>query len=67
VIIRLNGQPYALNEGTETIADLLEQLSLTQRIVIVEWNKKVLDKKEHATTRLAGGDVVEIVHFVGGG
>ena len=36
-------------------------------MVAVEINREIVPRAEHATRRVAGGDAVEIVHFVGGG
>jgi sulfur carrier protein len=42
-------------------------LALGDGPVAVERNGDVVPRAEHASTRLERGDVVEIVHFVGGG
>nr|WP_139179463.1 sulfur carrier protein ThiS [Lihuaxuella thermophila] len=65
--MQLNGQGYEVADGIQTIAHLLEHLNLGQRVVVVEHNRKVLQKEDHPQAVLADGDVVEIVHFVGGG
>ncbi|MBA4543909.1 MULTISPECIES: sulfur carrier protein ThiS [Thermoactinomyces] len=65
--IQLNGQPYEVEKHIDTIGDLLEHFHLGERIVIVEHNRRVLSKEDHKATPLRAGDVVEIVHFVGGG
>jgi len=68
VQIRVNGEPREVVSGA-TIAGLLEELGLVgDRVrVAVERNRLVVPRAEHATTALADGDVLEIVHFVGGG
>lgn len=65
--IQLNGAAFQVAAGVDTVASLLKHLQLEGRIVIVEHNRKVLQKEEHPQALLADGDVVEIVHFVGGG
>ncbi|MBN2908491.1 sulfur carrier protein ThiS [Polycladomyces sp. WAk] len=65
--IQLNGQPYDLPAGVDTVARLIQHLQLEQRIVVVEHNRRVLEKEDHASAVLREGDVLEIVHFVGGG
>ncbi|MGA9174910.1 MAG: sulfur carrier protein ThiS [Thermoactinomyces sp.] len=65
--IQLNGQPYELENNINTIEDLLRHFKLGERIVIVEHNRQVLSKEDHSGTQLNAGDIVEIVHFVGGG
>jgi sulfur carrier protein len=34
---------------------------------VVERNREILDRTEYADARLRDGDVLELVHFVGGG
>jgi sulfur carrier protein len=65
--IRLNGQEMELPEEVCTVSRLLEYLGLEKRIVVVERNRKILEREEHDSTPLAEGDSLEIVHFVGGG
>ena len=50
-----------------TVADLLAGLGLDARTVVVELNRRIVRRPEVTDTRLADGDVVELVHFVGGG
>lgn len=50
------------------MAELLGSLRVDPRLVVVEHNRTILrDRDTYATQSLANGDVVEIVHFVGGG
>ncbi|UZJ78053.1 sulfur carrier protein ThiS [Fictibacillus sp. KU28468] len=53
--------------SARTIQELLGELKLAGKGAIVELNQEILDKNQHAETRLADGDKIEIVHFVGGG
>jgi thiamine biosynthesis protein ThiS len=66
VKIRLNGDPFEL-AAPLTIAELLHELQIDARRVAVEHNLVVLKRGTFETTRLAEGDEVEIVNFVGGG
>jgi sulfur carrier protein len=45
----------------------VKRLGLDQGPVAVERNREVVPRAEHAATLLAEHDVIEIVHFVGGG
>jgi sulfur carrier protein len=65
--IRLNGEIYPLQAGVNTVAKLLECLELSGRIVVVEHNRRILSPEDYTGAVLRDGDVVEIVHFVGGG
>ncbi len=64
--LTVNGEPHALPEPP-TIATLLEGLGIAAGRVAVEVNEDVVPRGTWATHRLAAGDRVEIVQFVGGG
>ena len=64
--LSLNGEERRLT-ATETLLDLLAELELDPRAVVVELNRRIVRRPELAETRLADGDAVELVHFVGGG
>ena len=50
-----------------TIKDLVLHLGLGDGPVAVEINREIVPRAQHATHKVAGGDTIEIVHFVGGG
>lgn len=62
----VNGEKKDVPDGL-TVRGLVEHLGLTEGPVAVEQNLSVVPRAQHTTTRLNDGDVVEIVHFVGGG
>lgn len=64
--IQLNGTPRDVPDDL-LLATLLEQEGLAQRRVAVEINGEIVSRGQHATHRLRAGDVVEIVHALGGG
>ena len=66
--IQVNGEARMVAAGS-TVATLLGDLGidLKRSRVAVELNKLVVPRAEHAAATLAAGDVLEIVHFVGGG
>ncbi len=64
--ILCNGQPQEVASGT-TLARLLEDLTLPADSVVAEINKKIIDRDQYATLKLAQGDQVELIRFVGGG
>lgn len=64
--IQVNGEAKDVPEGT-TVRRLVEILGLTDGPVAVEKNGEIVRRAQHVTEALAEGDVVEIVHFVGGG
>ena len=65
--VTVNGAERRLAADT-SIASLLSSLSLDPRSVVVEHNGRILrDRDSLPSVMLADQDVVEIVHFVGGG
>jgi sulfur carrier protein len=64
--LTVNGEGREVPEST-TVRGLIELCELTDGPVAVEKNGEVVPRSAHVTTALAEGDVVEIVHFVGGG
>lgn len=64
--LTVNGEKMDAPDGL-TIEGLVAHLKLDEGPVAVERNREVVPRAEHATTRLEDGDVVEVVHFVGGG
>ncbi|WP_453996357.1 sulfur carrier protein ThiS [Bacillus nitroreducens] len=65
--IRLNGTQVELPEEVTSVESLLAHYELQNRIAIVEINEDIIQKDDYKTKKLANGDVVEIVQFVGGG
>ncbi len=64
--LTVNGEKHSVADGL-SVQGLVHELGLTEGPVAVERNREVVPRAEHETTLLAPGDVVEIVHFVGGG
>lgn len=64
--LAVNGEPAEVASGT-TVAGLLATMDTAGRRVAVERNGEIVPRSEHATTRLADGDRLEIVIAVGGG
>jgi thiamine biosynthesis protein ThiS len=66
VEIELNGEPRRVAAG-ETLSGLLAGLGLDPATVAVERNRAIAPRSSFGDTRLAPGDRIEIVQFVGGG
>lgn len=62
----VNGEPRAIS-GPATLLDLLLQLELDPRMVVVELNRKIVRRPKLAEHALQSGDQIELVHFIGGG
>jgi thiamine biosynthesis protein ThiS len=63
--IRVNGEERRV--AAATVAELLASLGLPTQKVAVERNLEIVPRSQYAETRLAAGDAIEIVHFIGGG
>ena len=64
--IEVNGENREIEDG-QSVADLLGDLELDGRLVVVEVNRQIVRRNEIEDVPLRAGDRVEIVHFVGGG
>lgn len=64
--ITLNGAPRQV-AGPASLDDLLRELGLDARIVVVEHNRQIVRRAQLAATPVSAGDSIEVVHFVGGG
>lgn len=62
----VNGENIAVPSPL-TVRGLIVHLGLTEGPVAVERNREIVPRAEHEQTPLCDGDVIEIVHFVGGG
>jgi len=66
VRVTANGAPLDLPGGA-TVADLLEAMGLTGRVVVVELNAEPVERRAAGSTLLAEGDHCEVVRAVAGG
>ncbi|MBB4614370.1 sulfur carrier protein ThiS [Novosphingobium taihuense] len=63
--LTVNGEPRRAAPGS--VADLVRSLELEPTKVAVERNGEIVPRSTLADVAIAEGDVLEIVHFVGGG
>jgi sulfur carrier protein len=65
----LNGQTREFEQLAPgaNLQDLIGELGLKGDRVAIEHNGSIIPRSEWADARLADGDRLEIVHFVGGG
>ncbi|MFT4053978.1 MAG: sulfur carrier protein ThiS [Novosphingobium sp.] len=66
ILLTVNGEPRRIAAGS-SIADLVAQIGLDPKKVAVEHNAEIAPRSTLADVMLCEGDVLEIVHFVGGG
>lgn len=64
--IHINGEEKEIGDGLN-IAALLEELEVRPSRVVLELNRSIISRDAQSSTWLKEGDVLEIVHFVGGG
>ncbi len=64
-MICINGKKIENNEII--LSSYLEENGINPQRIAVELNGEILPKSQYSDTVLKGGDVVEIVNFVGGG
>ena len=64
--IVLNGEERAVAQGL-SVAGLLAELGVEPAMVVVEHNRHILARDRLDATQLREADMLEVVHFVGGG
>ena len=64
--IKLNGKIKSINDNYK-IQTLLDELNIPLKKVAIELNQEILDKKKLNIIKLKKNDIIEIVHFIGGG
>jgi len=65
VDVVINGEHKEIRGGT--LLDVLAELELDPRAVVVEHNRKIVRRPALNDVTVASGDAIEVVHFVGGG
>ena len=64
--IKLNGKNRSVDHGS-SLNELINNLNIPIKKVAIEFNKEIIDKKDIKKIKLKNNDVIEIVHFIGGG
>ncbi len=64
--LTVNGDPHGFHDGM-TVAELLAEKSYTFPLRVILVNKQVVKREQVPTTVLHDGDVVEVIHLIGGG
>ena len=64
--IRVNGKIKTIIDKL-TLYELINDLKIPITKVAIELNKEIINKKEIKKIKLGKNDVIEIVHFIGGG
>ncbi len=66
ISINVNGEPHSICAGL-SIQNLVSLLGLNPKKVAVERNLEIIPRSTLAKVIVEDGDILEIVHFVGGG
>ena len=66
VTVMVNGEERAVAQGL-SVAGLLAELGVEPAMVVVEHNRRILARDRLDATPVRKADVLEVVHFVGGG
>tara|TARA_B100001113_G_scaffold330763_1_gene306617 strand:- start:29 stop:247 length:219 start_codon:yes stop_codon:yes gene_type:complete len=64
--IKINGKIKTIIDKL-TLYELINDLKIPTTKVAIELNKEIINKKEIKKIKLENNDVIEIVHFIGGG
>jgi thiamine biosynthesis protein ThiS len=64
--LTVNGETLDFERGL-TVSGLVARLGLDVRKVAVELNREIVPRSTYGAVTLRDGDVLEIVHFIGGG
>ena len=64
--IKINGKKKSIDNDSYLL-ELINELKIPIKIVAIEFNREIVDKKKIKKIKLKNNDVVEIVHFIGGG
>jgi sulfur carrier protein len=64
--ITCNGEQLSIDDAA-TLLDLLLKFKLAPDTVVAEINRTIIARDQYESTRLAQGDLVELIRFVGGG
>ena len=65
--IILNGKEKTFEEDCFTVSELLQKLKLSQKPVVVEFNKKALAFSDYEKQKIEDGSKLEIVELIAGG
>ena len=64
--IKINGKKALINDK-EKLSKILQDLKIPIKKVAIEINREIIIKKKLNSIKVKENDVVEIVHFIGGG
>ena len=67
-VLRINGKEKSFPEGIPpTLAELLDQLGISQATVMAQLDGTIVTRDKHAETTLSPGQSLELIRIMGGG
>ena len=66
VKIKLNGKNYLIKPKM-SLKEVINLYKIPIQKIAIEYNKKIVDKKNLRKIKIKNMDQIEIVHFIGGG
>jgi len=63
----INGEEHHDLPQPLTVAGLIAHLGLPEKKIAIERNREIVSKSTFAEAELSDGDILEIIHFIGGG
>ena len=64
--IKINGKKISTTDK-EKLSKILQDLKIPIKKVAIEVNREIINKKKLNFIKVKENDVIEIVHFIGGG
>ena len=64
--IKINGKIVSIIEGL-SLSRIIKDFKIPLNKVAIELNKEIVDKKRINKIKIKDKDMIEIVHFIGGG
>lgn len=64
--LKINGEDRTFEEGL-TLLDIMKLLMIEEKVMAAAVNMVIVKKDEWITHQPQNGDVIELLHFVGGG
>ena len=64
--IKINGKKILINDK-EKLSKILQDLKIPIKKVAIEINREIIIKKKLNSIKVKENDIIEIVHFIGGG
>ena len=64
--IKINGKKKSIDNDSYLL-ELINELKIPIKKGAIEFNREIVDKKKIKKIKLRNNDVIEIVHFIGGG